>query len=51
MHMKDKFNMVGTEINEFALPCYADISSDEPINIRSFIGMSNVVVILLRDIR
>lgn len=49
--MKDKFHMVGTQINEFVLPCYTDTSSDEPINIRSFIGMSNVVVILLRDIR
>ncbi|MHA1111418.1 MAG: hypothetical protein ACTSRE_09975 [Promethearchaeota archaeon] len=49
--MKDKFHLVGTQINEYALPCYADNSSDEPINIRSYKGMSNVVVILLRDIR
>jgi hypothetical protein len=49
--MKDKFNMVGNEINEFALPCYSDDSNGAAINIRTFKGSKNVVVILLRDIR
>ncbi len=49
--MKDKFQMVGTKIQEFALPYYSDDSSGNPVNIRSFIGVKNVVVILLRDIR
>ena len=50
-HMKDKFNLVGTQIHEFGLPYYSDDSIREPVNIRSFLGISNVVVILLRDIR
>jgi len=48
--MKDKFNMVGRMINEFALPSYSDTATGESINIRSFKGLKNVVIILLRDI-
>jgi hypothetical protein len=48
--MKDKFNLVGTTIKEFALPYYDESETKEKVNIRSFKGNSNVVVILLRDI-
>ena len=44
--MKDKFQMVGTKINEFSLPN----NFGDTIPIRSYLGKSNVVVILLRDI-
>lgn len=43
--------MVGTTINEFALPRYSDDSTRTPINIRSFKGLKNVMVVLLRDIK
>jgi hypothetical protein len=49
--MKDKFNLVGTEIKEFALPCYDESESEDTVSIRSFKGKKNVVVVLLRDIR
>jgi peroxiredoxin len=45
--MKDKFQMVGTKINEFSLPN----NTGDTIPIRNYLGKSNVVVILLRDIR
>jgi peroxiredoxin len=44
--MKDKFNMVGTEIKEFSLKN----SLEQDINIKDYRGSKNVVVILLRDI-
>lgn len=44
--MKDKFNLVGTEIQEFSL-----INSlEQNINIKDFRGKNNVVIVLLRDI-
>jgi peroxiredoxin len=44
--MKDKFDMVGTKIEEFSLPN----SRGEKVNIRDLQG-KNVVVVLLRDIK
>ncbi|MGV9198272.1 MAG: hypothetical protein ACOC44_16120 [Promethearchaeia archaeon] len=43
--MKDKFNLVGTRIQEFSLPN----SRDESVNIRDLKGQ-NVVIILFRSI-
>ena len=44
--MKDKFNLVGTRINEFSLPN----SRGETINIRDFENKKNVIIVLFRDI-
>ena len=44
--MKDKFNLVGTKIDEFSLPN----SRGETINIRDFENNKNVVIVLFRDI-
>ena len=44
--IKDKFQLIGTKIPEFALPN----SRDETINIRSLENSKNVVIILFRDI-
>lgn len=43
--MKDKFDLVGTKIQEFSLPN----SRDETVNIRDLEG-KNVVIILFRSI-
>lgn len=43
--MKDKFNLVGTKINEFSLPN----SRNEIRNISEFEGNKNVVIVLLRS--
>jgi hypothetical protein len=45
--MKDKFNMVGSEIKEFSL----QNSLEQNVNIKEFHGKKNLVIILLRDIR
>ncbi|MBD3196986.1 MAG: hypothetical protein GF317_18175 [Candidatus Lokiarchaeota archaeon] len=45
VNTKDKFDMVGTKIEEFSLPN----SRSDNVNIRDLQG-KNVVVILLRDI-
>ena len=44
--LKDKFQLVGTKIQEFSLPN----SRGETVNIRDFEGKKNVVLILFRDI-
>ena len=44
--MKDKFEMVGKEIEEFSLPN----SREENVNIKDFIEKKNVIVALLRSI-
>jgi peroxiredoxin len=44
--MKDKFELVGTKIQEFTLPN----SREESVNIRDLEGKKKVVVILFRDI-
>jgi peroxiredoxin Q/BCP len=44
--MKDKFNMVGTQIPEFTLPN----TRGNRINIREFYEKKNVVIILLRGL-
>ena len=44
--MKDKFQLIGTKIQEFSLPN----TKGETINIRSFEGKKNVIVILFRSI-
>jgi peroxiredoxin len=44
--MKDKFQLIGTKIQEFSLPN----TKGETINIRSFEGEKNVIVILFRSI-
>ncbi|MBD3354139.1 MAG: hypothetical protein GF364_21840 [Candidatus Lokiarchaeota archaeon] len=44
--MKDKFNMVGTEIQSFSL----NNMLGESKNIEEYKGQKNVVLILLRDI-
>jgi len=44
--MKDKFQLVGTKIQEFSLPN----SRGESLNIRDLEGKKKVVVILFRDI-
>jgi peroxiredoxin len=44
--MKDKFELVGTKIQEFTLPN----SRGESVNIRDLEGKKKVVVILFRDI-
>ncbi|WP_287587376.1 hypothetical protein [Candidatus Borrarchaeum sp.] len=44
--MKDKFEMVGKEIEEFSLPN----SREENVNIKDFIEKNNVIVALLRSI-
>ncbi len=44
--MKDKFNLVGTKIEEFELPN----SRGETINIRDLENKNNVILILFRDI-
>ena len=44
--MKDKFNLVGTKINEFSLPN----SRGETVNIRDFENKKNVIVVLFRNI-
>lgn len=43
--MKDKFNLVGTEISEFSLPN----SRNETTNILQFKGKKNVVIVLFRS--
>ncbi|NVM18711.1 MAG: hypothetical protein HWN80_13435 [Candidatus Lokiarchaeota archaeon] len=45
--MKDKFQIVGTKIQEFSLPN----SRGEELNIRTFEGKKKVVVILFRNIK
>jgi peroxiredoxin len=45
--MKDKFNMVGSEIKEFSL----QNSLEQTINVKEYRNKKNVVVILLRDIK
>ncbi len=44
--MKDKFNLVGTKIEEFELPN----SRGETINIRDLENKKNVILVLFRDI-
>jgi peroxiredoxin len=44
--MKDKFEMVGKEIEAFSLPN----SREKNVNIKDFIGKKNVIVALLRGI-
>jgi len=44
--MKDKFNLVGTKIEEFELPN----SRGETINIRDLETKKNVILVLFRDI-
>lgn len=44
--MKDKFNLVGTKIEEFELPN----SRGETINIRNLENKKNVILVLFRDI-
>ena len=44
--MKDKFNLVGTKIQEFELPN----SRGETINIRNLENEKNVILVLFRDI-
>lgn len=44
--MKDKFNLVGTKIEQFSLPN----SRGETINIRDLENKKNVILILFRNI-
>lgn len=44
--MKDKFNLVGTKIQNFELPN----SRGETINIRDLENKKNVILVLFRDI-
>lgn len=44
--MKDKFNLVGTKIEEFELPN----SRGETIKIRDLENKKNVILVLFRDI-
>ncbi|MFX1435782.1 MAG: hypothetical protein ACFFAA_01045 [Promethearchaeota archaeon] len=44
--MRDKFNLVGTKINEFSLPN----SRGETVNIKEFENKKNVIIVLFRNI-
>jgi len=44
--MKDKFNMVGTKVNEFSLPN----NDGTEVAISSFFAQKNVVIVLLTDL-
>jgi peroxiredoxin len=44
--MKDKFNLVGTKVEEFELPN----SRGETMNIRDLENKKNVILVLFRDI-
>ncbi|MFX1338183.1 MAG: hypothetical protein ACFFDK_06220 [Promethearchaeota archaeon] len=45
-HIKDKFQLVGSKIQEFELPN----SRGEVVNIREFENKKNVIVVLFRGI-